>query len=83
VDFVCIEKKLIIELDGGQHAEKIERDSKRSDYLKEEGYRVLRFWNDEVLKEGEATLNAVLYSLSEEAPSPQPSPPKSGGEEVV
>ena len=82
VDFVCIEKKLIIEVDGGQHAETIEWDSKRFEYLKEQGYRVLRFWNDEVLKERDATLNVILSYLSEEAPSPPPSPPKSGGEGV-
>jgi len=48
VDFMCIEKKIVNEVDGGHHAENIEEDSKRSEYLKEQGYRVLRFWNDEV-----------------------------------
>ncbi len=42
VDFVCIEKKIVIEVDGGQHAENIEEDSKRSEYFKDQGYQVLR-----------------------------------------
>ena len=50
VDFVCREKKLIIEIDGGQHNEEanIDYDNKRTKYLEEEGYTVLRFWNNEV-----------------------------------
>lgn len=70
VDFVCIEKKLIIELDGGQHAENLESDAKRSEYLREKGYQMLRFWNNDVLKEGEVVLEAILSSLKENAPSP-------------
>jgi len=62
-DFVCIEKKIIIEVDGGQHALQKEHDIKRSEYLKEEGYRVLRFWNNEVLTETDAVLNNILKSL--------------------
>jgi len=63
VDFVCLEKKLVIEVDGGQHAEQTEPDAKRSDYLKEKGYRVIRFWNNEVLKETEAVLSVIFSSL--------------------
>ena len=74
VDFVCIERKLIIELDGSQHAENQTADSARSEYLKEKGYQVLRFWNNDVLVGGEAVLNAILSYLNEDAPSPQPSP---------
>ena len=48
VDFVCIEKKLVIELDGGQHAEQITYDQERTKFLKKLGYRVIRFWNNEV-----------------------------------
>ena len=54
VDFVCLKKKLIIEVDGGQHGKQLESDANRSDYLKERGYRVLRFWNNEVLGEKES-----------------------------
>jgi very-short-patch-repair endonuclease len=50
VDFVCFEKKLIIELDGGQHAQAREKDCERDKKLLEKGYTVLRFWNNEVLE---------------------------------
>jgi very-short-patch-repair endonuclease len=50
VDFVCLEKKLIIELDGGQHIEQEEYDSRRTHWLEEQGFRVLRFWNHDVFK---------------------------------
>jgi len=81
VDFVCLEKKLVVEVDGGQHAGQMELDAKRSDYLKEKGYRVMRFWNNEVLKETESVLTVILSSLdgnvtalSPSSPSPRPSP---------
>jgi len=76
VDFVCLEKNLIIEVDGGQHAKDFRRDFKRSDYLNEKGYRILRFWNNEVLQESESVLNVTLDFLSEGTPSPRPSPPQ-------
>lgn len=63
VDFVCLEKKLVVEVDGGQHAGQVELDTKRSGYLKEKGYQVLRFWNNEVLKEIESVLTVILLSL--------------------
>ena len=51
VDFISMEKKLIIELDGGQHAEQADYDAARTAYLESEGYRVLRFWNNQVLQQ--------------------------------
>jgi very-short-patch-repair endonuclease len=48
VDFLCLEKKLIIELDGGQHAETNEYDSARTLKLETDGFQVLRFWNNEI-----------------------------------
>ncbi|MGZ3525693.1 MAG: endonuclease domain-containing protein [Thermodesulfobacteriota bacterium] len=80
VDFVCIEKRIIIELDGSQHAEKQMADSARSEYLKEKGYQVLRFWNNDVLVRGEAVLSKILSYLNEETPSPRPSPPRKARE---
>lgn len=50
VDFVCFEAKLVIELDGGQHQLEEKDDRERDDYLKRCGYRVLRFWNNEVIE---------------------------------
>ncbi len=72
VDLVCVESGLIVELDGGQHVEQARYDSRRSAYLEEQGFRVLRFWNDDVLKQTGDVLASILDALS---PSPQPSPP--------
>jgi very-short-patch-repair endonuclease len=65
VDFVCSKMKLIIELDGGQHNEdeNIKYDKKRSEFLKNKGYRILRVWNDEMLKNTENVLETILYYL--------------------
>jgi very-short-patch-repair endonuclease len=52
VDFACIERKLIIELDGSQHAESQTADSERSEYLEDKGFQILRFWNNDVLVRG-------------------------------
>jgi very-short-patch-repair endonuclease len=78
VDFICVEKNVVIEVDGGQHAENEALDLQRSAYLNKMGYRVLRFWNNEVLIETEAVLTAIFAILADgkqNSPSPQPSPP--------
>jgi very-short-patch-repair endonuclease len=78
VDFICLEKNVVIEVDGGQHDENKELDLQRSAYLNRMGYRVLRFWNNEVLQETEAVLSSIFAKLSEtdkNSPSPRPSPP--------
>jgi very-short-patch-repair endonuclease len=62
-DFACAEKQLIIELDGGQHAEQAMRDESRSTYLREQGFVVLRFWNDQVLCQTDAVLEEILRHL--------------------
>ena len=74
VDFVCLEKKLVVEVDGGQHAGQLELDAKRSGYLEDKGYRVLRFWNNEVLTETESVLTFVLSSLGRNVTPPHPGP---------
>jgi very-short-patch-repair endonuclease len=56
VDFCCPEKQLIVELDGGQHAQKQRVDKKRTAVLKRQGYRVLRFWNNEVIDNPDGVL---------------------------
>ena len=73
VDFVCLIEKLIIELDGGQHAERIPYDERRTRALREKGFRVLRFWNNDVMQNTDAVLEAVLAELNA-CPSPSPSP---------
>ena len=80
-DFVCLEKKLIIELDGSQHAlsEEKRKDGERDHWLEKEGYSVIRFWDNEVLTNIRGLLE-VIRERTFEAPSPQ-SPPLKGGEE--
>ena len=51
VDFICFERKLIIEVDGSQHLDAIERDDVRTAWLESVGFTVLRFWNDDVLRD--------------------------------
>ena len=58
-DFVSIKKKLIIELDGSQHIEQAEYDAERSKYFESLGYRVIRFWNNQV----ENDLNGVIRAI--------------------
>ena len=59
VDFVCFENKLIIELDGGQHAQTREQDRERDNSLSGKGYTVLRFWNNEVLENLTGVLEVI------------------------
>jgi very-short-patch-repair endonuclease len=64
-DFCCPQRRLIIELDGGQHAEQLSADEWRSKLLGERGYRVPRFWNDEVLTNMDGVLEQILGVLRE------------------
>ena len=73
VDFACLDARLIVEIDGGQHAEQQTYDMNRSRFLESRGYRVLRFWNNEVLQETDAVLERIRLVLLE-SPSPRPSP---------
>ena len=59
VDFLCRAKKLVIEVDGGQHAESAS-DRMRDAFLTSEGYRVMRFWNSDVLKSMDGVLETIL-----------------------
>jgi very-short-patch-repair endonuclease len=59
VDFLCPEKNLIVELDGGQHQERAEYDKARDAWLKSEGYTVLRYWNNEVMENLEGVLEDI------------------------
>jgi very-short-patch-repair endonuclease len=61
-DFICIERRLIVEIDGGQHAES-EHDLKRDAFLTAEGYRVLRFWNFDVLTNMDGVIDMVIAAL--------------------
>jgi len=63
VDFICLEEKLVIEVDGGQHAQRQDGDSSRTEWLAERGYRVLRFWNNEVLSNIEGVFQSIRQAL--------------------
>ena len=65
VDFFCLERALVIEVDGGQHATRTERDQLRDDWLRAQGCQVLRFWNNEVLNNLEGVLSRILAVLEE------------------
>ena len=62
VDFICLEKRLIIELDGGQHNENI-KDLERTKYLENENFRVVRFWDNDVLNKIDSCLEVVRAAL--------------------
>jgi very-short-patch-repair endonuclease len=66
-DFCCVSQRLIIELDGGQHAEREEerKDALRTAYVSEQGYRVMRFWNEQVNTEMENVLEAIDAALTD------------------
>ena len=68
-DFCCVELRLVVELDGGQHAEAGAFDQRRTDFLVAEGYRVLRFWNNEVMENIDGVLERILETLT--LPSPK------------
>jgi very-short-patch-repair endonuclease len=60
VDFYCADAALVVELDGGQHAEQIDYDARRTAFLEELGLRVLRFWNSQVLENSDGVCVAIL-----------------------
>jgi very-short-patch-repair endonuclease len=69
-DFVCLERRLIIEADGGQHAEN-PHDLRRDAYLTAQGFRVLRFWNNDIFNNEEGVLTSILDALGQPL-SPKP-----------
>jgi len=73
VDFLCAAARLIVELDGGQHADQLEADERRTVFLQSAGYRVVRFWNNEVLQNMEGVLTVIEEAL-QKAPHPTPLP---------
>ena len=73
VDFVCFERKLVVEIDGGHHQKQSRYDDERTNWLESEGFRVLRFWNNQVLEEMDSVLDAILAALEGKLPLPQPS----------
>ena len=79
VDFVCFERRLVVEVDGAQHLEQQRaQDIARDEWLGRQGFRVLRFWNSQILSAPDEVGQAIWNAL-EEAPPPPPSPVKGEG----
>ena len=76
-DFAARTAKLIVELDGGQHADRTVEDDRRTRFLETRGYRVLRFWNNDVLENVEGVLVMIQAALTD-SPSPDPSRKREG-----
>jgi very-short-patch-repair endonuclease len=76
-DFVCLAERLIIEFDGGQHAEST-GDARRDAYLTAQGFRVVRIWNNELFTNEEGVAEAILSALRK-PPLPNPSPARGEG----
>jgi very-short-patch-repair endonuclease len=68
VDFVCHEQRIIVEVDGGQHSENAEQDKIRDKWLGEQGYKILRFWNNEVLTNMEGVLEGIRDNCKSNPP---------------
>jgi very-short-patch-repair endonuclease len=72
-DFVCFDTKLVVEVDGGQHADQRAQDAERDAWLRRQGFDVLRFWNNDVVRDLDAVLSVILEKLSR-MPDGSPSP---------
>jgi crossover junction endodeoxyribonuclease RuvC len=77
-DFACPSRKLVIELDGGLHAERTAADAQRAAEIARHGYRIIRFWNSAVLENLDGVLETIRHAL--EAPPPLPTSPPRGAE---
>ena len=79
-DFVCLNARLIIEIDGGQHASvRAPADAKRDAWLRSQGFSILRFWNNDVLKNTQGVLERIAEVLGESSPPSLTLPRKGGG----
>ena len=79
-DFASHQLRLVIEVDGGQHSENT-ADTRRTSYLASKGYRVLRFWNNDVLENISGVLEAIDTAIPADRPPTPISPPQAGGGE--
>ena len=77
-DFACFERKLIIEIDGGQHSDQVSHDSERTKWFESQGFRVMRFWNNQMLKETDAVIEVISNALP-----PHLNPPPQGGRKIL
>jgi very-short-patch-repair endonuclease len=78
LDFVCLERRIVIELDGGQHAEAVAYDTKRTAELEKAGFVVLRFWNNEIFENMDGVLEVIWTTLQARSNPSPPNPPLEG-----
>ena len=78
LDFACLERKLVIELDGSQHADDVAYDEKRTTSVEKSGFCVLRFWNNEVFENIEGVAEVILQVLKQRVTPFPPNPPLEG-----
>ena len=85
VDFLSHEAMLVIEMDGGQHTETREYDAKRTGFIEEKGFRVLRFWNNEALENMQGTLTVIHEAINAQHSNQHPHPdlPPQTGEGAI
>jgi very-short-patch-repair endonuclease len=79
VDFACLSRRLIVEVDGGTHStdREVAREARRERYLKDQGFRILRVWNADVRENMEGVMDTIVGAL--DTPTPDPSPQGGGG----
>jgi len=78
LDFVCLERRLIVELDGSQHFESADYDDARTLFLRSAGFEVLRFWNNQVFRELDGVLEMIRRELVRRTTPSPPNPPPEG-----
>ncbi len=72
VDFVSFQCKLVIELDGGQHSERVQYDRQRTEWLSLQGFEVLRYWNHQVFEDLDAIVEQIWRKVNDRSPLPNP-----------
>ena len=80
LDFACLERKLVVELDGSQHADDVRYDAQRTATLEQAGFFVLRFWNNDVFGNIEGVVDVILAALADRQATPSPPHPPLEGE---
>ena len=80
-DFVCFSPRVVLELDGGQHADQVEADEQRSAWFRSQGFVVLRYWNHQVAEDWDVIEQELYAALTRDEKTPHPNPPPQGGRE--